>query len=249
MKIQILSMVKQLIKNIFNLVGLEVQRHQPLSDAGTQIYQAIKKAKTDIILDVGANTGQFSLEIRKKGYNGKIVSFEPLINARKKLIECSLKDKNWLVHEQAAIGDHNGFIDINISKNSVSSSILPMLSSHSDAEVNSVYIGSERTPIITLDSVADAYLNDSSNCFIKIDTQGYESQVLDGAINTLKKSKGILCELSLVPLYEGQHLWKEIIERFEKEGFVLWSLQKAFTDKRNGRTLQMDAVFLRDNVI
>ena len=241
--------VKQLIKNIFNSVGLEVQRNQPLNEAGTQIYQAIKKINTDIILDVGANTGQFSLEIRKKGYNGKIVSFEPLLSARKKLIEYSLKDKNWLIHDQAAIGDHNGFIDINISKNSVSSSILPMMSSHSDAEGNSVYIGSERTAIITLDSVADAYLNDSSNCFIKIDTQGYESQVLDGAINTLKKSKGILCELSLVPLYEGQHLWKEIIERFEKEGFVLWSLHKAFTDKRNGRTLQMDAVFLRENVI
>ena len=242
-------MVKKLIKKLFNLVGLEVQRHQPLSDAGAQIYQAIRKVKTDIILDIGANTGQFALEIRKKGYNGKIVSFEPLISARKKLIEHASKDANWSVHEQAAIGDHNGFIDINISKNSVSSSILPMLSSHSDAEVNSVYIGSERTPIITLDSVADAYLNDSSNCFIKIDTQGYESQVLDGAINTLKKAKGILCELSLVPLYEGQHLWKEIIERFEKEGFVLWSLHKAFTDKRNGRTLQMDAVFLRENVI
>ena len=241
--------VKQLIKNIFNSVGLEVQRNQPLNEAGTQIYQAIKKINTDIILDVGANTGQFSLEIRKKGYNGKIVSFEPLLSARKKLIEYSLKDKNWLIHDQAAIGDHNGFIDINISKNSVSSSILPMMSSHSDAEGNSVYIGSERTAIITLDSVADAYLNDSSNCFIKIDTQGYESQVLDGAINTLKKAKGILCELSLFPLYEGQHLWKEIIERFEKEGFVLWSLHKAFTDKRNGRTLQMDAVFLRENVI
>jgi FkbM family methyltransferase len=244
-----LPIVKKSIKKLFNLVGLEVQRHQPLSDAGAQIYQAIRKVKTDIILDIGANTGQFALEIRRKGYDNKIISFEPLISARKKLIECSLKDKNWLVHEQAAIGDHNGFIDINISKNSVSSSILPMLSSHSDAEVNSVYIGSERTPIITLDSVADAYLNNSSNCFIKIDTQGYEWQVLDGAINTIKKSKGILCELSLVPLYEGQHLWKKIIERFEKEGFVLWSMQKAFTDKRNGRTLQIDAVFLRDNVI
>jgi FkbM family methyltransferase len=238
-----------MLKKIFNLVGLQVQRYQPLSDASAQIYQAIKKVKTDVLLDIGANTGQFASEIRQKGYGGKIISFEPLVNARKKLIENASKDANWSVHEQAAIGDHNGFIDINISKNSVSSSILPMLSSHSDAEGNSVYIGSERTPIITLDSVADAYLNDSSNCFIKIDTQGYESQVLDGAINTLKKAKGILCELSLVPLYEGQHLWKEIIERFEKEGFVLWSLHKAFTDKRNGRTLQMDAVFLRENVI
>jgi len=242
-------MFKKLIKKSFNLIGLQLQRYQPLSDVGAQIYQAIKKVKTDVLLDIGANTGQFASEIRQKGYDGKIVSFEPLIDARKKLLENASKDKNWIVHEQAALGDHNGFVDINISKNSVSSSILPMLSSHSDAEVNSVYIGNERTPIITLDSVADAYLNDSSNCFIKIDTQGYESQVLDGAMNTLKKSKGILCELSLVPLYEGQHLWKKIIERFEKEGFVLWSMQKAFTDKRNGRTLQIDAVFLRDNVI
>ena len=242
-------MVKQLINFFFNLVGLEVQRHQPLSDAGTQIYQAIKKVKTNIIFDIGANVGQFASEIRRKGYDGKIISFEPLTSVRKKLIDCSSKDTNWLVHERTAIGDYNGFIDINISKNSLSSSILPMLSSHSDAEDNSVYIDNERTPINTLDSLADAYLNDSSNCFIKIDTQGYEWQVLDGAINTLKKSKGILCELSLVSLYEGQHLWKEMMERFEKEGFVLWSLQKAFTDKRNGRTLQVDAVFLRTNVI
>ena len=238
-----------MLKKIFNLVGLQVQRYQPLSDASTQIYQAIKKVKTNVLLDIGANTGQFASEIRQKGYGGKIISFEPLVNARKKLIDNASKDKNWIVHEQVALGDHNGFVDINISKNSVSSSILPMLSSHSDAEGNSVYIGSERTPIITLDSVADAYLNNSSNCFIKIDTQGYEWQVLDGAINTIKKSKGVLCELSLVPLYEGQYLWKKIIERFENEGFVLWSMQKAFTDKRNGRTLQIDAVFLRDNVI
>ena len=244
-----LIIVKQLIKDVFNSVGLKVQRYNPLYEDKTQIYQAIKKIKTDIILDVGSNTGQFSLEIRKRGYNGKIVSFEPLTSARKKLLKHASKDANWLVHEQAAIGDHNGFIDINISKNSVSSSILPIFSSHYNAEADSIYIGIERTAVMTLDSVADAYLNDNSNCFIKIDTQGYESQVLDGAINTLKKTKGIICELSLVPLYEGQHLWKEMIERFEKEGFVLWSIQKAFTDKRNGRTLQMDAVFLRENVI
>jgi hypothetical protein len=124
-----------------------------------------------------------------------------------------------------------------------------MLNLHLNAEVNSSYIGIEKAPIITLDSIADKYLDKSSNCFIKIDTQGYESQVLDGAYKTLKKSLGILCELSLVPLYEGQHLWKDLILRLEKEGFVLWSLQRGFTDKRDGRTLQIDAVFLKKNMI
>ena len=222
-----------------------MHRFQPTTSFEAQIVAAMKKIKINVLFDIGANTGQFSLEMRDKGYSGKIVSFEPLENARKKLIENSLNDKNWIVHEQAALGDYNGFIDINISKNSVSSSILPMLSSHSEAENDSIYIGKEKTPIITLDSVANNYLDKSSNCFIKIDTQGYEWPVLNGAINTLKKCQGILCELSLVPLYEGQHLWKDIILLLEKKGFLLWSINRGFTDQRDGRTLQVDAVFLK----
>ena len=77
----------------------------------------------------------------------------------------------WIVHDRTAIGDYMGVIEINISKNSFSSSVLPMLNSHSDLEPNSVYIGSEKISVITLDSIADKYLNKSSNCFIKIDTQ------------------------------------------------------------------------------
>jgi len=241
--------IKQFIKNVFKIFGLEIRRYQPFLDNSYQVHQALKKIKTDLIFDIGANAGQFASDMRSKGYKGIIVSFEPLASAREKLLKKAEKDKNWLIHEQTAIGNHNGFVDINISKNSVSSSILPILSSHSEAEVDSVYIGKQKTPITTLDSVKDKYLNENSNCFVKIDTQGYEWQVIDGAINTLKKSKGVLCELSIIPLYEGQHLWKDIIERFEAEGFILWSFQKAFSDKRDGRTLQMDAIFLKKNEI
>jgi hypothetical protein len=57
--------------------------------------------------------------------------------------------------------------------------------------------------------------------------------------------RGVLCELSLIHLYEGQHLWEEIIGRLIQEGFTLWALQQGFIDSRNGRTLQMDAIFFR----
>ena len=124
-----------------------------------------------------------------------------------------------------------------------------MLNLHSEAEASSVYIGHEKVPIITLDSISKSFLDKSENCFIKIDTQGYEAQVLDGAIDTLKNTNGILCELSLFPLYKGQKLWKEIINRLEYEGFILWSLEKAFVDSRDGRTLQIDALFLRKTAI
>ena len=238
-----------MLKKIFNLVGLNIERYRPLVGTQAEIYNAIKKVKTNIIFDIGANTGQFGLEVRQRGYEGKIISFEPLTIARKKLLENVSGDISWIVHDRTAIGDYMGVIEINISKNSFSSSVLPMLNSHSDVEPNSVYIGSEKTSVITLDSIADKYLNKSSNCFIKIDTQGYEWQVLNGAYKTLSKAKGIICELSLLPLYDGQQLWREIIERLEEEGFVLWALHKAFSDKNNGRTLQLDGVFLRKDVI
>jgi FkbM family methyltransferase len=239
--------MKKKIRKLFNKFGIDVHRLQPSSDFGAQIIAAMRKVKIDVLFDIGANTGQFSLEMRDKGYSGKIISFEPLTIARENLIKKASKDANWLVHDRAAIGDRNGSVDINISKNSYSSSILPMLNLHLNAAINSKYIDIEKTPIITLDSVADTYLDKFSNCFIKIDTQGYETQVLDGAEKTLKRAKGVLCELSLAPLYEGQDMWRELILRLEKENFVLWSLERGFTDSRDGRTLQFDGLFLKKN--
>lgn len=237
--------MKKIIKKLFNKFGIEINRLQPNLDDSSQVIAAMKKVNINVIFDIGANVGQFSSEIRSKGYTGKIISFEPLTSAREILSKEAVRDRNWIIHDRVAIGNQNGFVDINISKNSYSSSILPMLKTHLDAAPNSEYIGVEKTPIITLDSIADSYLDQNSNCFLKIDTQGYETQVLNGAPKTLAKAKGILCELSLVKLYNGQDLWKDKIARFEKEGFVLWSLQRGFTDNNNGRTLQMNGIFLR----
>ena len=237
--------MKRKIRKIFNNFGIDIHRFNPEEDFIHQVVLAMKKVKIDVVFDIGANVGQFSSEIRNKGYNGKIVSFEPLTTARDRLVKIASTDTNWYVHERSAVGDFNGSIDINISKNSYSSSILPMLDLHLNAANDSQYIGTEKTPIIKLDSVAKNYLNEFSNCFIKIDTQGYESQVLDGASNILKRTKGILCELSLAPLYEGQDLWKDLIIRLEKKGFLLWSLERGFTDSQNGRALQIDGLFLK----
>jgi hypothetical protein len=139
--------------------------------------------------------------------------------------------------------------EIHIAGNSVSSSVLPMLESHSSAAVGSAYVDSEHVPIARLDSSASRYLTPESKLFIKIDTQGYEWQVLDGASETLKLANGVLCELSLITLYDGQRLWRDIIERLEAQGFMLWALQKGFTDPRTGQSLQMDGIFLKKSSI
>ena len=120
-----------------------------------------------------------------------------------------------------------------------------MLESHQRFVPASAYQGKEVVPIETLDAVAKDYLGNARESFLKIDTQGFEWQVLNGARETLPHIRGILLELSLVPLYEGQHLWRETIERVEAEGFVLWAMQPDFTDPFDGRTLQADGIFYR----
>lgn len=150
-----------------------------------------------------------------------------------------------MVHPRVAVGDRDGEIEINIAGHSVSSSVLPMLDAHSSAAVGSAYVGSERAPLIRLDTVVEHYLSADSRPFVKIDTQGFEWQMLDGTSETLNRAQGVSLELSLVPLYEEQRLWREIIKRMENEGFTLWAIQKGFTDPRTGRSLQVDAIFLR----
>jgi len=219
-----LSSVKQGMKQLLNAAGIEAHRFHPDTSPLARLMAALRAVDIDLVIDIGANEGQFAKELRVGGYSGRIVSFEPLSAAHRRLLQESTSDSAWHVHPRCALGDRLGEIELNISGNSVSSSILPMLTSHSSAAPESAYLGHESAPLITLDSVASPYLDDTQAPFLKIDTQGYEWHVLSGALATLPKIRGIHMELSLVPLYEGQRLWRECIERLEAEGFVLWAL-------------------------
>jgi FkbM family methyltransferase len=237
--------MKKIIKKFLRSTGFDIHRYNPSSSLSCQLEQALRNFKIDLIFDIGANVGQFAKNLREVGYNDRIVSFEPLVDAHHILSKAARGPKGWEVHERCAIGDKDGKIQINVSGNSVSSSVLPMLQGHSDAAPESVFTRFEETPIHTLDSVSTRYMTLRYSTLIKIDTQGFEWQVLDGASETLKCARGVMIELSLVPLYSGQRLWQDIITRLEAQGFMLWSLNSAFVDPRDGRTLQLDGLFFR----
>lgn len=236
-----MSFIKNAVRQLFNAGGFDLHRSN-----SRQLCRALNQFGVDLVLDVGANVGQFASGLRSAGYQGEIVSFEPLSFAWQTLEDAASHDARWQVHLRSAIGDHDGECMINIAGNSVSSSVLPMMESHSSAAEGSAYVGSEPVPIFKLDSVAPKYLENAHRPFLKIDTQGFEWQVLDGAGETLPLVQGILCELSLVPLYESQRLWMDIIRRLENDGFALWSIHRGFTDSRDGRLLQIDATFFRN---
>lgn len=239
--------LKDTVRQMLRKLGLEVHRYvPPVPLPPSPIISSLRKFGIDLILDVGANVGQFASEIRCGGYAGNIVSFEPLSEAHRKLLRASEGDDKWDIYPRCALGDRIGEVEINIAGNSDSSSILPMLESHRSAAPESAYQGKEIVPIKTLDAVAGQYLKDARSVFLKIDTQGFEWQVLDGAKETMPHIKGILVELSLVPLYDGQHLWREVMARLEAEGFTLWEFKPVFSDLSQGRTLQVDGVFYRN---
>jgi FkbM family methyltransferase len=199
----------------------------------------------NLVLDVGANSGNFGWYLRDAGYRGRIVSFEPLSTAWEELTRESHRDPLWEVAPRMALGNRQCETTINISKNSVSSSILDMHANHLKAAPESGFIGKEHVIIQRLDSAASDYMRSDSIPFLKVDTQGYEDQVLEGASGIMKRIAGIQLELSLIPLYEGQRLFDDMTGWLKLLGFELWSMVPVFVDPQSGRLLQVDAIYFR----
>jgi len=240
-----MRLIKKTIKKLFRKLGFDLTRYNPNSSESARILEFFSIYKIDSVLDIGANIGQFATELRESGYNGRIISFEPLSEAYSHLLINSKKDPNWIIAPRMAIGNEEGKKTINISGNSYSSSILKMNDTHIKGAPESAYIGSEEISINKLDNIVGNYLRNGENIFTKIDVQGYELQVLKGATNILSKIKGMKIELSLVPLYEGQLLFSDMLKYITNLGFELWDISPGFRDKRSGKLLQFDGIFFR----
>ena len=237
--------IKDVIKATIRNIGYDLRPYDKDSNPDALFLKTLSKFNPDLVLDVGANRGQFAKELRSTGYRGKIVSFEPLSAEHAALTQAAKEDDLWLINPRCAVGDRDGSIKINIAANSGSSSVLPMLDLHVSAAPESAYVGEELVPLYTLNTLAPQYLRKSRSTILKMDTQGFEWEVLDGSLEVLPHINGIICELSLAKLYGGSRLWIEMAQRIEKEGFTLWSIHPGFSDPRNGRMLQVDATFFR----
>lgn len=237
--------MKTLIKKIARQFCVEISRYTPANSDMAKIQTMLSLNKIDLVLDVGANTGQYARSIRLGGYKGKIVSFEPLSSAYKELIRLSQNDPHWIIAPRMAIGKEDGETVINISENLSSSSLVPMLKTHMDAAPESRYIGTEKTKVARLDTIVSEYISESKSIYLKIDTQGFEEQVLDGADGIMPKIKGLQIELSLVPLYEGQLLFVDMINKLTSLGYDLHGILPVFTDNKTGRLFQADGIFYR----
>lgn len=200
----------------------------------------------NVLVDVGANEGQYAASIRALGFNGQIISFEPLDGALPTLRNRCVNDGDWQFH-QLAIGDRNAEAIIKVAGNLESSSILPMMDVHVDAYPESKYVAEQKVNVTRLDSILPGNLKggEKDRLMLKLDVQGYELKALHGADGIFDQVEIVDIEVSLLPLYEGQPSLVELINFFETRGFIPVSFENAFTDPRNGHALQVDAVFMR----
>lgn len=243
---EIVPSLERALQRIMRSAGLDLRRHRPEASEAGRLKTMLAHHGVDLVLDVGANAGQFAQALRGAGYEGRLVSFEPLSTAHAQLLRASQGVARWQVAPRVAIGAHEGEIEMHIAANSVSSSPLSMLDSHANAAPDSVYVSTERVRLSRLDTAARSYLQSETVPFLKIDTQGYEDKVLDGASGLLGRVSGLQLELSFVPLYEGQQLFDPLVDRLRALGFSIWGVWPGFCDPHSGRMLQVDVTFFRN---
>jgi FkbM family methyltransferase len=241
-----MNATERIVKKIFQRSGILIRKYNPATSEELRRIKLFQHYGIDLVFDIGANRGQYSRGIIDAGYKGRIVSFEPLSSVHSILQKESSGFPNWEVAPRSAIGSKNEQIEINISANSVSSTLLNMLDSHYQGAPDSRIVGKEKVQVFPLDELSAQYKKGSTKLFIKIDVQGFEAEVLKGAENTLAEAAGVELEISLVKLYEHQDwLLPEVLQYMSSRGFTLTSIVPAFTNHQTGEVLQCNGIFFR----
>jgi FkbM family methyltransferase len=237
---------KNVIRGTLRSVGLEVSRWNPQASPEAALVRMLAEHRIDTVLDVGANEGQYARLLRQLGFQGRIISFEPLSATYQRLQHAATNDSSWIIAPRMALGSREGEIRVNVASNTAASSVLGMQEALEQAAPDLIYVGSEVVPVSRLDQASIEFLSASRNVFLKVDVQGYELEVLEGAAELLPKISGAQLELSLVSLYRGQALFPALMDFMQRQGFSVWGIIPGLVDNSSGRLLQTDVVFFRE---
>jgi FkbM family methyltransferase len=229
---------KQPIRRLVGSLGYEMVRLR--RPATTFLSELLSREQINALVDVGANQGQYALRMRAIGYAGRIESFEPGSDAFELLKREARSDPLWNVHK-TALGAERGNAQLNISQDSVSSSLLPVAQPLVAAAPGSARQGAEEVDVRRLDE-AFSY-SETDRLWLKLDTQGSEDAVLAGATGCLGLVRVVQTEVSLVPCYDGQADYRELFDTLHAAGFRLISVEPGTENPSTGEMLQFDAIF------
>ncbi|MCS0504872.1 FkbM family methyltransferase [Ancylobacter mangrovi] len=205
--------------------------------------EALGPLKPQTVLDVGANRGQFALIARHLWPQASIISFEPLPGPAAYWHRAMEGDARARL-VQAAIGAERQTMKINVTSADDSSSLLPLGETHQKIYGSSVTDQIEVKVAPLGDFVAPEEFR--APTLLKIDTQGFELEVLKGMAGLEKNISHVYAELSFVELYAGQPLASEVLSYLDGVGFELAGVYNIAADK-DGKQIQADMLLKNRN--
>jgi FkbM family methyltransferase len=229
--------VKRQVKKHFWRRGLEIR-------SSPHLGKFLESRKIDVVLDVGANIGQFGRDLRDEGYRGLIVSFEPVKSVFETLKSVADSDDAWEAHN-FALGSTPARTSIKVSESTDFSSLLEQTPEARRFDRSSKVLREEIVEVQRLDDIFSRFKG--RRVFLKIDTQGFEREVLEGAQESLKEIFGVQAELPIVHLYRGVWSLPEALAYMSKRGFVLGQVRPTNFDSEERVTLiELDCIFRRE---
>jgi FkbM family methyltransferase len=230
------SKVNILLTKLFRV---KIVRYRPPFDLARE--NLIQTHSVDLVIDGGANRGQWASEVKAKFKDLPIISIEPVNAAFQVLSRSTQSHKNWTALN-VALGNESSTALMNVASNGEQSSSLLRPSSHLIHYPSVSFHDTQITNVITLDSIE---IPTDSRIYLKLDLQGNELTALHGATATLEKVVAIEIEMTTIQMYEGQGTFLEVANLLANLGFSLFSFADSFRDP-SGQSIYVDVIFAKD---
>jgi FkbM family methyltransferase len=197
--------------------------------------------EVDLLLDVGANRGQFSLMARMLFPRLPIHAYEP-VSEEAAVYRVIHGSQQGVELHKVALGDQGGSAEMHISGSADSSSLLSIGELQTRCFPGTEEIGTRRVRVVTLDSLPDHWQK-AKRALLKVDVQGFELNVLRGATAALRHCAFVYVECSEVALYAGQALRADVEDLLRTRGFI--QRRRINPMHVGGRLVQADYLFCR----
>jgi FkbM family methyltransferase len=236
-----------MLKRLAEAFGYDLVRRDRQLRLDSHLAVLLPALDIDLIIDVGANTGQYAARLRRNGYRGEILSYEPLSAMQPVLQRAARADGRWIIRD-CALGAEPGHATIRMSPDSSWSSLRGFTdwgrarfpSQDRDAEP-------EEISVVRLDADLPAQMPDweTRKIFLKLDTQGFDQEAFAGAEGVMSAIQALQAEVPFLSIYDGAPRYAEAMAAFEAAGFETTGLFPVKRDRKTHRMIEMDCVMRR----